>query len=92
MYSKDIKANRIRTLSKLGGSEFHHLDLSVDSLDLIEGDLDAVINEAALPGRILSWSHFDQYVINNFTIVERLTQYCLERKIPKLVQASTSSV
>ena len=92
LYSKDVKANRIRTLSKLGGFEFHHLDLSADSLDLIEGDLDAVINEAALPGQILSWGHFDQYVINNFTSVERLIQYCLERKIPKLIQASTSSV
>jgi nucleoside-diphosphate-sugar epimerase len=64
----------------------------VDSLDSIEGELDAVINEAALPGQILSWSHFDEYASNNFTSVERLIQFCLEREIPKLVQASTSSV
>jgi UDP-glucuronate 4-epimerase len=66
--------------------------VSVDSLDSIEGDLDAAINEAALPGQILIWSHFDQYVMNNFTSVERLIQHCLERKILKLAQAPTSSV
>ena len=92
LYSKDVKAKRISALSQLGGFEFHHLDLSTDSLDSIEGDLDGVINEAALPGQILSWSHFDQYVKNNFTSVERLIQFCLAREIPKLVQASTSSV
>ena len=92
LYSKEVKAKRISALSLRDGFEFRHLDLAADSLDSIEGDLDGVINEAALPGQILSWNHFDQYVKNNFTSVERLIKFCLARDIPKLVQASTSSV
>ena len=92
LYPSSIKAARINELSKFKEFNFYHLNLATDKLDGIIGQIDAVINEAALPGQILSWDHFESYVQSNLTSVDRIIHFCLSRNVPKLIQASTSSV
>lgn len=92
LYTSSIKIDRISKILDVQDFEFHKLDIAIDDMRHISGPFDAIINEAALPGQILSWSRFDAYSQNNLTVTERMIQFCLERKIPKFIQASTSSV
>ncbi len=62
-----------------------------DLATLLEG-ADAVVNEAATPGLVLSWEDFDRYQSTNLTAVKRLIDACLASGVGHLVQASTSSV
>jgi nucleoside-diphosphate-sugar epimerase len=92
LYSSSIKIDRISKIQKTHDFEFHKLDIAADSMQHIGGPFDAIVNEAALPGQILSWNRFDAYSQNNLTSTERMIQFCLKHSIPKFVQASTSSV
>jgi nucleoside-diphosphate-sugar epimerase len=71
---------------------FHELDLRVDALDGALAGADAVINEAATPGLVLSWTDFDEYLSCNVTALQRLIDACTAHGIGRVVQASTSSV
>jgi nucleoside-diphosphate-sugar epimerase len=71
---------------------FHELDLRVDALDGAVAGADAVINEAATPGLVLSWTDFDEYLSCNVTAVHRLIAACEAHGIGRVIQASTSSV
>lgn len=71
---------------------FHELDLRVDDLDPVLAGADAVVNEEATPGLVLSWTDFDQYLSCDVTAVHRLIEACTERGTGRFVHASTSSV
>ena len=92
LYPAETKIARIESLSKHSEFEFHQKNIAIDNLDDIRGQFDGVINEAALPGQILSWDYFDSYVQSNLVSVDRIINFCLDRGVPKLIQASTSSV
>jgi nucleoside-diphosphate-sugar epimerase len=92
LYSKEVKEKRLSNLLNLDNFSFSNLDLATDNLDQsIEGST-YVINEAALPGQVLSWEIFPKYVSANILAVEKLLEKCLKYKVKKVVQASTSSV
>ena len=92
LYSPEIKASRIAHLVQHSNFRFDRLDLAMEDINQIPDEFDGIINEAALPGQILSWNSFDDYVEHNLTSVERLIRFSLTRGIPRFVQASTSSV
>ncbi|MDQ3492798.1 MAG: NAD-dependent epimerase/dehydratase family protein [Chloroflexota bacterium] len=71
---------------------FHELDLRTADLDPILDGVDAVVNEAAMPGLPRSWTEFDSYLTNNVQAMERLLEASRRADVKRFVQASTSSV
>lgn len=71
---------------------FVEADLRTDALEPILDGADAVVNEAATPGLVLSWDDFERYQSTNLSAVKRLIDASIEVGIGHLVQASTSSV
>jgi UDP-glucuronate 4-epimerase len=67
-------------------------DLCSADLEPIVAGADAVVNEAATPGLVLSWDRFERYQANNLGAVQRLAAACVATGVAHLVQASTSSV
>jgi nucleoside-diphosphate-sugar epimerase len=57
---------------------------------LLDG-VDVVVNEAAMPGLMRSWSDFELYAQCNLHVVDGLARACTDRNV-HLVQVSTSSV
>lgn len=68
------------------------LDLRTDDLTAVLDQADAVINEAAMPGLLPSWSNLELYAGCNLLALGRLVDACLERGIGKFIHVSTSSV
>jgi UDP-glucuronate 4-epimerase len=90
-YDPKIKANRAKYLEREFNFQIDNLDLRHDSLDGAIKNADVIVNLAAMPGLIKSWSEFDVYVNCNLVAVERI----LKNKnfsASKFIQASTSSV
>ena len=92
LYAKEIKQGRLKKLLKLENFVFDQLDLARDNFEKVIEGSSYVINEAALPGQILSWKLFPEYVSSNILGVEKLINISLKYKVSKVVQASTSSV
>lgn len=92
LYPKEVKQERLNKLLSLSNFSFDHLDLAKDDFEkVIEGST-YVINEAALPGQVLSWNLFPEYVSANIVAVEKLIQKSIKYGVSKVIQASTSSV
>lgn len=71
---------------------FKKLDLVLDDLsDLVTGQ-DVIINLAAIPGLVKSWSHIDAYMSANVLGLGRLLEASKNIQIKRFIQISTSSV
>jgi UDP-glucose 4-epimerase len=69
------------------------LDLRCDDLNVLgEFDIDSVFNQAALPGFLNDWSHFNNYYDCNLIVVNRLAEFFKKKNLHSFIQASTSSV
>lgn len=93
LYDKSTKIRRIKSLSRFPNFEFHQNEIiHPNTLSLIK-DVDVIVNFAALPGQVLSWSETDKYLKANTQSMAYLLAAMKdnERKY-KLIQASTSSV
>ena len=71
---------------------FVEADLRSAELEPLLDGCDAVVNQAATPGLVLSWDRFYDYETCNLGAVQRLASACTSVGVPHLVQASTSSV
>ena len=92
LYSAEIKAGRINRLSSKYKFDFIEQDINASSLGVGTKSFDCIVNFAALPGQILSWTHFKEYSDSNFLGVESLIRnFALKSNIP-FIQISTSSV
>ena len=93
LYPSEVKAQRLEELERDCADLVSHVaDLrTCDIAPLIVG-CDVVINEAAMPGLMKSWSEFSTYVSCNLTAVEAISRACVETGVGRLVQVSTSSV
>ena len=90
-YSAKSKRQNIESFEKSANVKFYELDLREDfDFSLLDG-VDCLINEAAMPGLVKSWSNLDLYMACNVSVVDRLCKELVQRGIP-LVQISTSSV
>lgn len=67
-------------------------DLRTAVLEPLLDGADAVINEAATPGLVLSWDDFERYQSTNLSAVKRLIDACVAVGAGHFIQASTSSV
>ena len=69
LYPKEVKQERLSKLLSLNNFSFDQLDLAKDDFEkVIEGST-YVINEAALPGQVLSCNLFPEYVSANIVAV-----------------------
>lgn len=92
VYPSRVKRERMTHFENNPEFEFHHTSLDAVNLHSVLDGVEVVINEAASPGLVLSWTHYETYVRNNVTTAFALAQAMERAGIRKLVQASTSSV
>lgn len=91
-YDAKIKKKRFEELSKLRGVEVRNFDLRNDlPQDFLTG-IDAIINEAAMPGLMKSWSHLDVYLSCNVLVLEHIARAAISSGNIPIIQISTSSV
>ena len=93
-YDSRLKQWRLRRIEGRAGFSFQRLDLcGVEALrSLFNTGLDAVINLAARAGVRQSVATPTAYVEANIAGALNLLEMCREHGVPKLVQASTSSL
>lgn len=90
-YSRTLKESNLLQLKMFDNFQFFEIDLRSANLQTLP-HVDFVINEAAMPGLMLSWSHLSLYLDSNVLIVGRLLDFARERGIKRFLQVSTSSV
>lgn len=91
-YPRRYKDANVRAALSHPRFTFHELDLRTADLDPVVDGVEAVVNEAAMPGLPRSWTEFDSYLSNNVQAIERLLEACHRAGVGRFVQASTSSV
>lgn len=91
-YGRKQKEQNLREAREHPGFTLAEVDLRTGDLDTWLDGADAVVNEAATPGLLLSWDEFERYESCNVSAVHRLIKACQRVKVPRFVQASTSSV
>lgn len=89
LYSKEIKRLRIAELQSIGVLIDESSILNCDDKYFLK--FDCIINEAGLPGQLLSWKSFSSYLNANTESVFKILEQIKNSNI-RLVQASTSSV
>ena len=91
LYSSEMKRARFESLRGLSDVELLELDLRSDDLSPI-GEVDVVINEAAMAGLTKSWDNLALYMDNNVLALGRLINKVSGSGLQKFIQISTSSV
>jgi UDP-glucuronate 4-epimerase len=91
LYSAEIKRERFSELTTHDRVTGVVADLRVDDLSGV-GDVDVVINEAAMPGLTKSWEDLRVYIDNNLHALDRLIRHTASDRLGKFIQISTSSV
>lgn len=91
-YPRELKARNLAGLKDREGFTFHELDLRTDQVDAALEGVEAIVNEAAMPGLPRSWTEFSSYVSCNLLAVDRLLEAAARAGVQRLVHASTSSV
>ena len=92
LYSTELKRARIVNLADNFDFDFYEMDINNNLESMLNKNFEFVINLAALPGQVLSWSHLPVYTKANFLGVGNILKtLVVAEKIPFL-QISTSSV
>lgn len=92
LYSRSVKESRLKSLKQLNNFDYLNLNISKDELDSSIKGSKFVFNLAALPGQVLSWKLFDQYVESNILGTKKVIDSCIKNNVAKIIHASTSSV
>jgi UDP-glucuronate 4-epimerase len=92
LYSRSVKESRLKSLKQLNNFDYFNLNIAKDELDSSIKDSKFVFNLAAIPGQVLSWTLFDQYVESNILGTKRVIDCCVRNNVVKIIHASTSSV
>ena len=91
-YDRSLKEANLDAARAHDRFELLELDLRTDDLAPAVDGIDAVVNEAATPGLMLSWDDFERYEGCNVSAVARLIKACQQAGVGRFIQASTSSV
>ena len=91
-YDRSRKQHNLTPIEGHPEFSFFNLDLRTDSLDQLPNKIDIIINEAAMPGLMLSWSSLNLYLSSNVVTVGRLLDRVKSWGVSRFVQISTSSV
>lgn len=92
LYASEIKNKRIENLQSIGNFEFIQSDLCDLPKYLGDEEFDAVVNFAALPGQLLSWTEISKYSNANLVGVGSLITNLVLGRQTRFIQISTSSV
>ena len=93
LYPSAVKEERLAALALDCPTVTSHIaDLRVDDIRPLIRGCDVVVNQAAMPGLVKSWSEFELYVSCNLLAAEAVARACLDETVGRLVQISTSSV
>lgn len=91
LYSAEMKKARFEQLRGLPHVTLLELDLRADDLSVL-GEVDVVVNEAAMAGLTKSWDDLQLYMDNNVIALDRLIRQVSGPQLKKFVHISTSSV
>lgn len=91
-YDPALKQRNLTGLLAQPGFTFAQADLATDPIAPLLDGVDVIVNEAAMPGLVRSWSDIEAYSRDNIVAVQRLLEAATQRGIELFVQASTSSV
>lgn len=91
-YSAAIKQSNWERLASLPRIELVEMDLRDPLPDMLMDGVTCIVNEAAMPGLMKSWTDFRVYVSCNVELVENLASSCVSSGVPHFIQISTSSV
>lgn len=91
-YSSKIKRDRIHDFSREKNIIFKELDLREKLPNNLLDGIDAIINEAGMPGLMQSWENFRLYAECNLIGVENLARLSIAAGNIPIIQISTSSV
>jgi UDP-glucuronate 4-epimerase len=92
LYSRSVKESRLKSLKQLNNFDYLNINIAQDELDSSIKDSKFVFNLAAIPGQVLSWKLFDQYVESNVLGTKKIIDSCIKNNVSKIIHASTSSV
>lgn len=92
LYSSELKKSRINKLSADFNFEFFPMDINGDLKFLLRKQFEYIVNLAALPGQVLSWSHLADYTRSNFLGVDNILRSIVAIEKMPFLQISTSSV
>lgn len=92
LYSSKIKRERIKSLTHSTNFTFHEFDLRKSPSEVIDRNFRYVINLAAMPGLVKSWSETQLYMDCNVMVLGNLLEHFKSSDVEKFVQISTSSV
>lgn len=91
--TKSLKKRNLQSLLKQPRFSFVEKNLLDIDWNHYLKDIDVIFHLAGMPGVRSSWgNNFDQYILHNITVTQRLLEACRTFPIKKLVYASTSSI
>lgn len=91
LYPAQIKKRNTVEFSKLG-IQFHNLNLVTDAIEEIVKDNEVIVNQAAIPGLVKSWSHLTEYTQANVVALGKILEAAKNSQVKRFIQISTSSV
>lgn len=91
-YESSVKRENLTGLLQSSRFSFFELDLRSGAIEPALYGADAVINEAAMPGLMRSWTDFSLYTDCNLVATQRLLDATRVCGVQRFVQISTSSV
>lgn len=92
LYGSETKRENALELEGREGFTLVERDLRIDDLRGVFDGADAVVNEAAMPGLVLSWDDLELYVSCNLLAFDRAMRAAHDVGVARFVQISTSSV
>ncbi len=91
-YDEKIKRTNWQELTKYPNIELIEQDLRLKLPSSFLSDVDVIVNEAAMPGLMKSWSDFSTYSACNIDLVQNLVSEAVKSRVNHFIQISTSSV
>lgn len=91
-YSSRIKKKNIDKISSHPKFTFHEIDLNQISNILFDTEVDCLFHLAASPGVRYSFDETEACIYNNINVTQKVLDFCIKRKIKKVIFASSSSV
>jgi nucleoside-diphosphate-sugar epimerase len=91
-YSAEIKKLRWQYMKENYNAMFYEKDLRYDEIEDIIASVDIIVNEAGIPGLMMSWANLEVYSQCNVVAVGKLLEVLKKFPTKRLVHISTSSV
>lgn len=92
LYPSRTRQQNIQQISSDPNFTFYEMDLTTSDLQTHLKEIEVVVHLAALPGLVMSWSHFNEYMNNNILATQRLLDVLVNESNAHFIYASSSSV